>query len=108
MNIPRPDQRKGSDAPPSPRGSSPAGHPPRFRPGRTWILFALALLALNVYLGSRVDPSALAVLAPPWSAVPWQVLALAEEAVVRGVGAFSESEARRRSVPWLDRSRCRG
>src|SRR5438876_5985744 len=59
MNVPGADQRKDSGAPPSPRGSSPDGPPPRFRPSRTWILFALALLAFNVYFGSRAtQPSA--------------------------------------------------
>ncbi len=53
MNVPGADQRKDSGAPPAPRGSSPSGPPSRFRPSRTWILFALALLAFNVYFGSR-------------------------------------------------------
>ena len=35
-------------------------------------------------------------------AVPWHVIALMEEAVARGWAAFSEQEARRRGVPWLD------
>ena len=51
----REDQRKNDSAPPSPRGSTPS--PSRFgglRPNRGWILFALALLALNFYVGSRV------------------------------------------------------
>lgn len=48
------------------------------------------------------DPMALAALAPPWSPVPWHVLALLEEAVKAGVGAFSAEEARARRVPWLD------
>src|SRR5919201_1323806 len=49
------NQRQDGGAPPAPRGStpSPQQQPPRFRPGRTWILFALTLLAVNVYLGSR-------------------------------------------------------
>src|SRR6266498_2236697 len=48
------DERKDKSAPPAPRGSSPA--PPQlpgFRPSRRWILFALALLVFNFYLGSR-------------------------------------------------------
>ena len=53
MNVPGADQRKDSGAPPAPRGSSPSGPPSRFRPSRTWILFALALLAFNIYFGSR-------------------------------------------------------
>jgi cell division protease FtsH len=50
----REDRQKNASAPPAPRGSSPAPpQPPRFRLGRGWILFALALLALNFYVGSR-------------------------------------------------------
>jgi hypothetical protein len=58
---------------------------------------------VDVYL-ARGSPEALplATLAPPWSPVPWHVLALVEEAVRRGFGAFSAEEARRRGVPWLD------
>jgi cell division protease FtsH len=53
------NERKDAGAPPAPRGSSPSPQPPRFRPSRTWILFALALLAVNFYLGSRAtQPSA--------------------------------------------------
>src|SRR5262249_34629617 len=40
--------------------------------------------------------------APPWSAVPWQLLAAMEDAAGRGLAAFSEGEARRRGIPWLD------
>src|SRR6266511_1243224 len=48
------DERKDKSAPPAPRGSSPTPpQRPRFRLSRRWILFALALLALNFYLGSR-------------------------------------------------------
>ena len=57
---------------------------------------------VEVYLRPRLDASTASALAPPWSAVPWPVLALMEQAVARGVGAFSEREARRRGVPWLD------
>jgi hypothetical protein len=57
---------------------------------------------VEVYLKPAADPRYAAALAPPWSPVPWQVLALMEQAVARGVGAYSEPEARRRAVPWLD------
>ena len=57
---------------------------------------------VEVYLKPAVDPRYAATLAPPWSPVPWHVLALMEQAVARGLGAFSEREARRRGVPWLD------
>jgi cell division protease FtsH len=59
----REDLRKKESAPPPPRGSTPSPprgstpSPPRFpglRLSRGWILFALALLALNFYVGSRV------------------------------------------------------
>ena len=48
------------------------------------------------------DAAAGAALAPPWSSVPWHVLALMEAAVERGIGAFSKKEAERRRLPWLD------
>jgi hypothetical protein len=48
------------------------------------------------------DERQISALAPPWSTVPWHLLALMEEAVTRGHAAFSEEESRRRAVPWLD------
>ena len=48
------------------------------------------------------DPRQMADIAPPWSSVPWQVLVLMEEAVRRGFAAFSEEEAKRRGIAWLD------
>jgi cell division protease FtsH len=47
------NEQKSSSAPPAPRGSSPSPRRSRFLPSRGWILFALALLAFNFYLGSR-------------------------------------------------------
>jgi len=43
-----------------------------------------------------------AVPAPPWSTLPWHLLVLMEEAVVRNWTAFSQTEAIRRGVEWLD------
>ncbi len=58
---------------------------------------------LEVYLSNAPgDDRQIAALAPPWSTVPWHLLALMEEAVIRGYAAFSEAEAARRRIPWLD------
>lgn len=63
---------------------------------------------VEVYLRHALgDPQAAASVAPPWSAVPWTVTALMEEAVARGLAAFSAGEARRRDLPWLDLARDR-
>jgi hypothetical protein len=43
-----------------------------------------------------------AAIAPPWSTLPWHLLVLMEEAVSRGWTAFSQSEALRHGVEWLD------
>jgi hypothetical protein len=60
---------------------------------------------VEVYLKTAVDAETAPALAPPWSAVPWPVLVLMEQASARGIGAFSEREAARRGVPWLDLAR---
>jgi hypothetical protein len=58
---------------------------------------------VEVYLyGAPGDETQIAALAPPWSTLPWHLLALMEEAVLRGYAAFSEAEAKRLGVPWLD------
>ena len=68
--------------------------------GEMQLLYQVPLV--EVYLKTAADPRYAAALAPPWSPVPWQVMALMEQAVGRGLGAFSEREAKRRGVPWLD------
>jgi cell division protease FtsH len=54
MTAMRTDERKDPKSP-VPRRSTPTPTPtpPRFRVSRGWVLFALVLLALNFYLGSR-------------------------------------------------------
>jgi hypothetical protein len=53
-----------------------------------------------------LDRDALA--APPWSTLPWHLVALMEEAVSRGWAAFSQAEAVRRNIEWLDLVRSDG
>jgi hypothetical protein len=61
------------------------------------------LLVVEVYTSTTpIDPEQDAVVAPPWSTLPWHLLALMEQAVERGWAAFSQSDARRRGVDWLD------
>ncbi len=69
------------------------------------ITFTYVVPVVEVYLNAAGGDAELAALAPPWSATPWHVMVLMEEAVKRGVGAFSAAEARRRGVRWLDLAR---
>jgi hypothetical protein len=58
---------------------------------------------VEVYLRDAPgDERQAAALAAPWSPVPWHLLVLMEEAVIRGYAAFSVEEATRRGVAWLD------
>jgi hypothetical protein len=70
------------------------------------INFVRQLFIVDVYVQvPPIDPEQDAVVAPPWSALPWHVMVLMEEAVTRGWAAFSLDEAKRRSVEWLDLAR---
>src|SRR6266567_2453910 len=61
----RAGRREDVSAPPAPRGSSsPPPQRPRLRVNRWWILFALALLAVNLYAGSRATQPASRVRVP--------------------------------------------
>src|ERR687885_1534239 len=65
MTSTRADHPQRGEPPPAPRGSTPTSpQPPRFRPGRAWILFALLLLAFNFYVGSRATQPAARVRVP--------------------------------------------
>jgi hypothetical protein len=60
-------------------------------------------LHMDVYVTVPTgDIPTAASVAPPWSPLPWHVIALLEEAVSRNWAAFSDAEAKRRGVPWLD------
>jgi hypothetical protein len=68
--------------------------------------FERDLFLVEAYLDAPPQDSEQdAAYAPPWSTVPWTVLALMEEAATRGWAAFSQEEAKRRNVPWLDLAR---
>jgi cell division protease FtsH len=59
------DGAQSANTPPSPRGSSPTPpQPPTFRFSRRWIIFGIALLLINFYLGSRATQPASRVRVP--------------------------------------------
>ena len=61
------------------------------------------LLVVEVYTSVHaLDREQGAVIAPPWSVLPWHLMVLMEEAVDRGWAAFSQAEAARRGIEWLD------
>jgi hypothetical protein len=61
------------------------------------------LFVVEVYTtAAPIDPEQDAVVAAPWSTLPWHLLLLMEEAVERGWVAFSQAAAQRRGVDWLD------
>ena len=65
--------------------------------------FIRELFAIDVYADMPPeDPEQVAVFTPPWSTLPWHLMVLMEEAVGRGWAAFSQAEAARRGVEWLD------
>jgi len=68
--------------------------------------FVREMVVVEVYVNKTMETAEeAAVVAPPWSSVPWHVLALMEEAVDRGWAAFSETGAARSGAPWLDLAR---
>jgi hypothetical protein len=67
------------------------------------VSFVRELLVVDVYVTiAPGNPDEDALAAPPWSTLPWHLVALMEEAVSRGWAAFSQEEALRRNVEWLD------
>lgn len=64
--------------------------------------YAREQMLVDVYLDMPANDPKAAAIAPPWSPVPWHVLALMEEAVMRGFAAFSRMEAERLGIEWLD------
>ncbi|MCH8113457.1 MAG: hypothetical protein IH905_16135 [Proteobacteria bacterium] len=73
------------------------------------LAFVREMLIVEVYLKAAPDGlEQAAAIAPPWSTVPWHVLALMEEAVARGWAAFSQEQAARLGVEWLDLVRTEG
>jgi hypothetical protein len=69
--------------------------------------FVRQLFIIDVYVAAvpPIDPEQDASIAPPWSALPWHLIVLMEEAVMGNWAAFSHEEAKRRSVEWLDLGR---
>jgi hypothetical protein len=68
--------------------------------------FVRQLFIVDVYVTTPpIDPEQDSVIAPPWSALPWHLMALMEEAVAHGWAAFSREEAKRRGIEWLDLAR---
>jgi len=67
------------------------------------VSFVRELVVVDVYVTiAPEDPDQNALAAPPWSTLPWHLVALMEEAVSRGSAAFSQGEALRRNIEWLD------
>ncbi|MFQ5937637.1 MAG: hypothetical protein ACE5LB_14635, partial [Acidiferrobacterales bacterium] len=65
--------------------------------------FVREIHVVDVYLNTAaVDLQHVTAIAPPWSTLPWHVVALMEAAVSRGWAAFSKEQAASRQLPWLD------
>ncbi len=68
--------------------------------------FVRELFVIEVYTTVEPgDPEQDEAVAPPWSTIPCHVLVLMEGAVNLGWAAFSQVEAARRGVEWLDLAR---
>jgi hypothetical protein len=57
---------------------------------------------IAVYMNTPVETQHAAVLAPPWSSLPWHLMVLMEAVVQRGWAAFSAEVAQQDGITWLD------
>jgi hypothetical protein len=57
---------------------------------------------IAVYMNTRIETQHAAVLAPPWSSLPWHLMVLMEEVVQRGWAVFSAEAAQHDGSKWLD------
>jgi len=57
---------------------------------------------IAVYMNTLIETQQAAVLAPPWSSLPWHLMVLMEEAVQHGWAVFSAEAAQRNGIKWLD------
>ena len=57
---------------------------------------------IAVYMNTLAETQQAAVLAPPWSSLPWHLIVLMEEAVQRGWAVFSAEAAEHDGSKWLD------
>jgi hypothetical protein len=65
--------------------------------------FVRELFTIEVYATTAPeDPETDATVLPPWSTVPWHLVVLMEETVRRGWAAFSQGEAVRLGIAWID------
>jgi hypothetical protein len=66
--------------------------------------FTFTTPVIDVYTTGTLDPFERQA-AIPWSAVPWTVMTLIDEAQSRGWAAATREESSRRGIPWLDLAR---
>jgi hypothetical protein len=64
--------------------------------------FVREVFTVEVYLRLPAEEDWSAAVAPPWSTLPWHLVVLMEQAVERGWATFSQEEAARRGIEWLD------
>jgi hypothetical protein len=65
--------------------------------------FVRELFTVEIYATTAPEnPETHATVPPPWSTIPWHLTVLMEEAVSRGWAAFSQREAARLGVAWLE------